>query len=69
MVRSLLSNEYLQEFICKLRINPGQERFLIDELPQMDRGERLELLETLTDVYALNREEDQAIKNLKTNWE
>ena len=42
---------------------------MLNELPQMDTKERLELLKTLANVHALNQEEDQAIKNLKANWE
>jgi replicative superfamily II helicase len=65
MVRSLLSNKNLKEFISKLGINSEQEKFLIDGLPNMDRKERLELLSMLEDVYALNQDRDNAIKKVK----
>jgi len=33
----------------------------------MDGKERLELLDTLKDVYLLNEEEDKALKKIKDN--
>ncbi len=69
IARSKPGNMNLEGFIKTLKISSEQERFLLDELPKMDGKERLELLEMLTKVYALNQEEAQSIKRLGDNWE
>jgi len=69
MINPLLDTDNLKNFILSLKINPEQEKFLLDELPTLDEKERLELLNTLKDVYILNEEEDQAIKKIKDNWQ
>jgi len=69
MVNPILDNDNLKNFIMSLKISPEQEKFLLDELPQMDAKERLELLDTLKDVCLLNEEENQALKKIKENWE
>lgn len=65
----LLNDISLGSFIKTLKISPEQETFLLGELSKMDGKERLELLGTLTKVYALNQDEDRAIKRLEDNWE
>jgi hypothetical protein len=50
-------------------INKEQEDFLLDELPDMDKKDRVELVGTLKKIYLLNEEEKQALKKLKTNWQ
>lgn len=66
---TILSNNSLKSFIESLRIISEQKKFLLDELPKMDKKERVELLEMLANVYALNQEEDETLKRLKDNWE
>ena len=68
MAESLLSNKNLREFIEKLKIKEEQKSVLLNDLPQMNEKERLELLKTLEEVYLLNQEEDQAIKKIEQNW-
>ena len=68
MTNSILDTENLKNFIMSLKINPEQQNFLIEELPNMDEKDRLELLNTLKDVYALNQEEDQAMQKVRDNW-
>ena len=65
MINPILDNDNLKNFILSLKISPEQEKFLLDELPALDEKERLELLNTLKDVYLLNEEEDQAIKRIE----
>lgn len=69
MVNLILDNDNLKTFIKSLKIDPEQEKLLLDEVPKLDEKERLELLNTLKDVYVLNKEEDQAIKKVKDNWD
>ena len=68
MVNPLLTNNNLKTFIKNLKLSEEQENFLVDELPQLDEKERLELLETLKNVYILNEEEKVAFKKIKENW-
>jgi hypothetical protein len=68
MLKDFLLDKNLQEFINKLKINDEQKKFLFDELPAMDTKDRLELLDTLKDVYVLNQEEAEEIKKLEDNW-
>ena len=68
MVSSILDNDNLKNFIISLKLNPEQEKILFDELPELDENERLELLNTLKDVYILNTEKDQAIKKVRENF-
>ena len=67
MEESILSNRSFQELIKKLKINPQQERFLLDELSKMDGKERLELLDMLIKVNELNQEEAESIEKLRNN--
>jgi hypothetical protein len=69
MVNLLLTDNNLKKFIESLKLADEQKKFLLDELPQMDEKERLELLATLKDVYVLNEEEGEAIEKIKKNWE
>lgn len=64
-----LSDNNFKKPIRGLDFLAEQKRFLLDELPQLDEQERLELLDTLKDVYLLNKEENQAIKKIKESWE
>ncbi len=68
MVNLILTDNNLKSFIESLKLSKEHEIFLIDKLPQLDGEERIELLETLKDVYILNKEEDEAIKKIKANW-
>lgn len=69
MVNLLLTDNNLKKFIESLKLADEQKKFLLDELPQLDEKERMELLETLKDVYMLNEEEKAAIEKIKKNWE
>ncbi len=69
MVNALLDADNLKDFILSLKINPEQEKFLIGQLPTLDENERLELLNTLKNVYVLNEEEKVAIEKVKDNWD
>jgi hypothetical protein len=69
MTDTILSTENLKKLILGLKISPDQEKFLLDNLPQMDEKERIKLLETLKNVYLLNEEEKQAMEKVKSNWE
>lgn len=65
----ILNTSNLKDFILSLKINPEQEKYLLDELPTMNEKERIELLETLNNIYILNEEKDRAIEKIKDNWE
>jgi len=68
MIPYFLSNKNLQELVKALKINDAQKSFLLNELPQMNGKERLELLDMLKKVFVLDKEESQAIKKIKDNW-
>ena len=67
MSNIILSDVNLKNLIESLKISEEQKSFLIDELPHLDKNERLELLDTLRGVYFLNEEENQAIKKIQDN--
>ena len=67
-ISPILDNDNLKTFIESLRLSPEQKNLLIGELPKLDERERLELLDTLKDVYVLNAEEDQVKQKIKDNW-
>ena len=67
-ISPILDNDNLKTFIESLKLSPEQKNLLIDELPKLDEKERLELLDTLKDVYVLNAEEDQAKQKIKDSW-
>lgn len=69
MVNLLLTDNNLKKFIESLKLSDEQKNFLLDELPQLDEKERMEMLTTLKDVYILNEEEKEAIEKMKSNWE
>ena len=69
MVNPLLTDNNLKTFIETLKLADEQKKFLLDELPQLDTKERLELLDTLKDVYILNEEEKEALAKIKDNWQ
>jgi hypothetical protein len=69
MANPFLTDKNLKNFIESLKLSGEQKNFLLDELPQLDDEERLELLDTLKDVYLLNREEADAIQKIKDNWQ
>lgn len=68
MFNPLLTDNNLKNFIESLKLSDEQKNFLLDELPQLDAKDRLELLDTLKDVYLLNEEEKQALQKIKDNW-
>jgi len=51
MANSILNNSNLETLIKNLKIDDEQQKKLLDALPQMDGEERIELLNTLKDVY------------------
>ena len=68
MANLLLDTNNLIDFIKSLKINPEQEKVLIDKLPSLNEKERLDLLEMLKDVYVLNEEENQAKEKIKESY-
>lgn len=69
MFNPLLTDGNLKKFIETLKLAEEQKRFLIDELPQLDAKERIELLEKLKDIFMLNEEEKDALKKIKDDWQ
>jgi hypothetical protein len=69
MANILLTDNNLKKFIESLKLPDEQKNFLLDELPKLDEKERLELMDTLKDVYILNEEEKGAIEKMKKNWQ
>ena len=64
MTTPLLTDENLKDFINSLKISEDQKKFLFNELPMLNEKERLEMLETLKDVYLLNEEEKQVMEKI-----
>ena len=69
MANLLLSNSSLKNFIESLKLSEEQKSFFLEELPGLNEKERLELLDTLKEIYLLNEEENGAIEKINKNWE
>lgn len=63
-----LTDENLKAFIQTLNIAEEQKKFLFDEVSKLNEQERMDLINTLKDVYALNEEKNQAVQKIKDNW-
>ena len=68
MVNILLKDDNIKNFIESLKISEEQKSFLFNELPKLNEAERLELLETLKNIYLLNEEEKLAIEKVKQSF-
>lgn len=64
MANPLLTDENLKSFIESLKISQEQKNFLLEDLPNLDEVERVELLNTLKDIYILNENKDKTVKNV-----
>jgi hypothetical protein len=67
MVNQLLLNDNLKSFVEKLEIDQEQKDSLLFKIPQLDKEERLKLLDTLTQIYLLNSEEQETIEKIKSS--
>jgi len=68
MAESFLSNKNLSGFINTLKLNPEQNKFLLERLPTLDKKERVSLMKVLKDIFILNMEEAEVIDSIKNNW-
>ncbi|OGZ78151.1 MAG: hypothetical protein A2528_03505 [Candidatus Staskawiczbacteria bacterium RIFOXYD2_FULL_37_9] len=69
MAKSFLSNKNFQEFISKLNISEADKNILTSKVPQMDKEERLQILEVLKNIYLLDLEQTQALEKIQKNWQ
>lgn len=58
----------IKNFIKSLKLDFSQEKFLLDELPNLDAEGRKELLDVLKNVYTLEEEKKNAIKKVRIAW-
>jgi len=69
MAKSFLSNKNFQEVISKLNISEADKNILTSKVPQMDKEERLQILEVLKNIYLLDLEQTQALEKIQKNWQ
>jgi hypothetical protein len=67
MVNQLLLNNSFKSFIEKLEIEQEQKDSLLLKIPQLNKEERLKLLDTLGQIYLLNLEEQETIEKIKSS--
>ena len=69
MKNKFLTYKNFRQFINGLKISDEQKNALIADIPQMNKEERTELLNTLKKIYLLDLEEAEAIERIQKNWE
>lgn len=69
MANLFLTNNNLEKLVSSLKISQEQKDSLISKVSQLDEEERIRLLETLKEVYFLDLEEQQAVEELRINWQ
>ena len=69
MINQLLLNDNLKGFIESLDIDQGQKNDLFLKIPQLDKEERVKLLDTLSQIYLLDEEEKETIENIRNSWQ
>lgn len=67
MINQLLLNNSFKSFIEKLEIDQEQKDSLLLKIPQLNKEERLKLLDTLAQIYLLNLEEQETIEKIKSS--
>lgn len=68
MIEEILYNENLKKIILSLGLDHSQENFLVDEIPDLNKDERIALLKTVKDILILNDLEKKSLEKLKSNW-
>jgi len=68
MAKILLYNESLISFIQAVGLSKDKEEFLCSKVPEMDLEERIELFKTLSEIFRLDLEKEEAIKRVKKYW-
>lgn len=64
-----LTSKNFEQFISGLKISDEQKKTLLDSVPEMNKEERRELLNTLKKIYILDLEEAAATGKIQKNWE
>jgi F0F1-type ATP synthase delta subunit len=64
-----LTSKNFEQFISGLKISDEQKKTLLDSVPEMNKEERRELLNTLKKIYILDLEEAAAKGKIQKNWE
>jgi len=64
-VEMLVSQASLASFIKTLKIESTQEEYLLDNLPNMNTQERLDLLDMLARVYLLEQDKKASLERIK----
>ncbi|RJQ31326.1 hypothetical protein C4572_02760 [Candidatus Parcubacteria bacterium] len=68
MQSNILKDNSLQNLVRTLKIDEESRSLLIEKIPQMNLEERIGLWKDLADIYLLDLEEEEALKNLRKFW-
>lgn len=69
MVNKILNNNALISLVNSLDIDEQKKSSIISNIPKMDEEERLNLLDSIKNVYFFDQEKAQAIEKIKSSWE
>jgi len=69
MENLLLTDENLKGMITLAKISQAQKDQLISKLPELDEDDRLKLLNMLKNVFLLDKEKEEKIQNVRSDWE
>ncbi|MFH1657090.1 MAG: hypothetical protein ABH919_01365 [bacterium] len=69
MTNSLIYDESLKNFIENIGLASEDKDDLLSKMPQMDEEERTKLFKTLTKIYLLDLEEEEAKQKIRKFWQ
>lgn len=64
MENALLADKTLEDFIQGLNLTEDKKAMLIKQIPFLDERERVDFLKALIDIYYLERNKQQAQKDM-----
>ena len=69
MTNLLLTNDSLKKLIEICNIDEGPKQTFISALPELDAQERMDLFESLKEIYLLKLEKVDALEKIKKFWQ
>lgn len=66
--KALLQNETLVSLVKLANFPPAQEKKILDKIPEMDMGERMEFFLNLRQICLLNGEMYKAVKQISGQY-
>ena len=67
-VKSLFYNDSLKSLINSIEIKKNQKKLLLSKISGMNQKERERLFKTLTEVFLLDKKEDESLKRVERFW-